>query len=208
MGIETHLLTLETLDGVRLEADLVRPPDALVAAVLCHPHPLYGGERTNPVIDSVFRHLIAVGAAVLRFDFRGAGGSDGQHGGGTDERIDVSAAVDALGSVTDAPLWIVGYSFGASVALDVAHPRADGWVGIAPPLAAMPGGRVAATDHRPKHLLVPRHDQYSPPEKTAAAVADWPATTVEVVEGADHFLNGHMQHIAARVAALIGAPAP
>jgi uncharacterized protein len=207
VGIETHVLTLETLDGVRLEADLVRPPDASVAAVLCHPHPLYGGQRTNPVIDTVFRHLVAVGAAVLRFDFRGAGGSDGEHGGGTDERIDVSAAVDALGSVTDAPLWIVGYSFGASVALDVAHQRADGWVGIAAPLAAMPGARVAGSDHRPKHLLVPQHDQYSPPEQTAVAVAAWPATTVETIEGADHFLNGHLQHVATRVAALIGASA-
>lgn len=207
MGIETHVLTLETLDGVRLEADLVRPPNACVAAVLCHPHPLFGGERTNAVVDAVFRHLIAIGAAVLRFDFRGAGGSEGDHGGGIDERIDVSTAVDTLSSVTDAPLWIIGYSFGASVALDVAHPRADGWVGIAPPLAAMSGPRVAGTDHRPKHLLVPAYDQYSPPEQTAAAVADWPATTVEVIEGADHFLNGHLQHVAGRVAALIGAPA-
>lgn len=204
MGIETHVLTLETLDGVRLEADLVRPTDARVAAVLCHPHPLYGGQRTSPVVDTVFRHLVSLGAAVLRFDFRGAGGSDGDHGGGIDERIDVSAAVDALGSVTDAPLWIVGYSFGASVALDVAHPRADGWIGIAPPLAALPAPRVAGSDHRPKHLLVPRHDQFSPPEKTESAVADWPATTVEVIEGADHFLNSHLHDVAVRVAILLG----
>jgi alpha/beta superfamily hydrolase len=202
--METHELTLETLDGVRLEADLARPAAPRAAAVLCHPHTLYGGERTNAVGSAVFRHLAALDVAVLRFDFRGAGGSEGSHGGGTDERMDVSAAVDALAMVTDAPLWLVGYSFGASVALDVAHPRADGWVGIAPPLAALPGTRVAATDHRPKHLLVPQHDQFSPPERTAEAVAEWSATTIEIIDGADHFLNAQLQHVADRVAALIG----
>lgn len=204
MGNETHVLTLETLDGVRLEADLVSPPGARAAVVLCHPHPVYGGQRTNAVVETVFRHLVGLDVAALRFDFRGAGGSEGQHDGGTAERLDVAAAVDALATVTDAPLWIVGYSFGAAVALDVAHPRADGWVAVAPPFSAMPGAHVAGGDHRPKHLLVPRHDQYSSPEQTAAAVADWPATTIDVIEGADHFLNGHLQQVADRVAALIG----
>ena len=204
MGIETHVIVVETLDGVRLEADLARPDHPVAAAVVCHPHPLYGGERTNPVVDTVFRHLLARGVAVLRFDFRGAGGSEGQHGGGTDERLDVAAAIDTLVSVTDAPLWLVGYSFGAAVALDVAHPRADGWIAIAPPLAAMPAERVAATDHRPKHLMVPSRDQYSPPERTAELVAGWPSTTVDVIEGADHFLNGHLQTVADRVAARLG----
>jgi alpha/beta superfamily hydrolase len=204
VGIETHELTLHTLDGVHLEADLARPAQPRAAVVLCHPHPLYGGRRTNAVVDAIFQHLVGLDVAALRFDFRGAGGSDGSHGGGTDERIDVATAVDALAAVTDAALWIVGYSFGASVALDVAHPRAEGWVGIAPPLAAMPGPRVAGVDHRPKHLLVPQHDQYSPPERTAEAVAGWPATTIEIIDGADHFLTGHLQHVAERVADLIG----
>jgi alpha/beta superfamily hydrolase len=203
VGIETHVLSLETLDGVRLEADLARPADAVAAVVLCHPHPLYGGERTNAVIDAIFHHLVEHRVAALRFDFRGAGGSEGEHGGGTDERIDVAAAVDALSTVTEAPLWIVGYSFGAAVGLDVGHPRVDGWVAVAPPLAAMPGARIAATDHRPKHLLVPQHDQYSSPAQTSAAVADWPNTSVDVIEAADHFLGGHTQDVASRVLALL-----
>lgn len=204
MGIETHVIVVETLDGIRLEADLGRPDHPAAAAVVCHPHPLYGGERTNAVVDAVFRHLLERNVAALRFDFRGVGGSDGHHGGGIDERLDVAAAVDTLGAVTDAPLWVIGYSFGAAVALDVAHPRADGWIAIAPPLAAMPADRVAATDHRPKHLLVPAHDQYSPPPAIADVVSTWPATTVEVIDGADHFLNGHLSVVASRVATLLG----
>lgn len=203
MRIETHDLSLDTLDGLRLEADLVVPDGAVAAAVLCHPHPAYGGDRHNQVVDTLFRTLPAAGIAVLRFDFRGAGGSDGVHGGGTDERLDVAAAADALAAVTDAGLWLVGYSFGAAVALDVAHPRADGWVAVAAPLTMSPRRPLAAGDHRPKHLVVARHDQFCDPDATAGAVAGWPATDVVVVEGADHFLAGHVARVATLVTAAI-----
>jgi alpha/beta superfamily hydrolase len=203
VGIETHVIGLETLDGVRLEADVTCPRDAPAAVVVCHPHPLYGGERTNPVVDTVFRHLGALGCAVLRFDFRGAGGSDGTHDGGTAERLDVAAAIDALAGLTDAPLSLVGYSFGSSVALDVVHPRIERWVGIAPPFIDAPTSRVAASDHRPKLLLVAQHDQFSPPDRLRAAVDGWSNTSIEVVESADHFLGGRLQHVADRVAAFV-----
>jgi alpha/beta superfamily hydrolase len=204
VAVETHQISVEALDGVRLDADLARPPAPRAAAVLCHPHPLYGGDRHNAVIDTVFRHLLSLDVAVLRFDFRGAGGSGGEHDEGVAERLDVAAAADALVAVTDAPLWLVGYSFGASVALDVAHPRAEGWVGIAPPFTATPTTRVAAGDHRPKQLLVAQHDQFSPPDRLRPAVDGWANTTIEVVPSADHFLSGHLQHVAGRVAAALG----
>ncbi|MGD9998978.1 MAG: alpha/beta hydrolase [Ilumatobacteraceae bacterium] len=203
MGIETHVIGLEALDGVRLEADVFCPPGAAAAAVICHPHPLYGGERTNPVVDTVFRHLSSLGCAVLRFDFRGAGGSDGAHDSGTAERLDVAAAIDALARLTDAPLSLIGYSFGSSVALDVVHPRVERWVGIAPPFTEVPTSRLAGSDHRPKLLLVAQHDQFSPPDRLRVAVEGWANTTVEVVDSADHFLSGRLQHVADRVAAFV-----
>ena len=98
----------------------------------------------------------------------------------------------ALSRATDAPIWIAGYSFGAAVGLDVAHPRIDGWLAVAPPLAVMPGARVAASDHRPKHLLIAGHDQFSPPEATTDATRDWRNTTSTVLGTADHFLAGHL----------------
>jgi alpha/beta superfamily hydrolase len=102
-----------------------------------------------------------------------------------------------VAAATDAPLWLAGYSFGAAVALDVAHPRIDGWLAVAPPLAVMPGPRIAGADHRPKHLLVPGHDQFSPPDATAEAVAEWRNTDTTVLPSADHFLAGHLAQVVA-----------
>lgn len=202
MTMETQAIHLHTADGVRLAADVVAVPDARAAAVLCHPHPLYGGDRHHPLITGLAAHLASAGIASVRFDFRGGGSSEGTHGGGVDERLDVEAALDAAPGLTSGPLWLIGYSFGAAVALATAAPQIAGWVAIAPPLAMMPPGLSSATDPRPKALVVPRHDQFSPPDAVAVATVDWTATTLTVVESADHFLNGHL----ARVIDLAAAP--
>lgn len=194
MAIETVDLT--TLDGVRLAADFAVHPTAEVAAVLCHPHPLYGGDRHSPVVDHLFRSLDAAGVMTVRFDFRGAGESDGTHGEGADERLDVAAAVDLLAMCTDAPVWLVGYSFGAAVALDVVHPRVHGWVAVAPPLAMMPGTRLAAADHRPKLVVLAGHDQFGRPDQVLPVVGTWINTEHTVLTTADHFLAGHLTQVA------------
>lgn len=193
MGIETLRIGIETVDHVHLDGDLTTVDGAVAAAVLCHPHPLYGGDRRNPVIDALFTGLPAAGVTVLRFDFRGVGESEGTHGDGIDERLDVAAAVDLLAAASDAPLWTVGYSFGALVALATTHPRIDGWVAIAPPLAALKGSPPgAALDHRPVRLIIGRHDQFTTPDQAAPIVAGWRNTTTDVIESADHFLAGHL----------------
>jgi uncharacterized protein len=197
VAIETHQVTLYTADGLRLDGDLSTSDGARAAAVVCHPHPLYGGTRFDSVVDALVRTLPQVGVDVLRFDFRGVNDSEGTHGGGVDERLDVAAALDHLRSRTDLPLVLAGYSFGAAVVLDTVHPDVVGWLAVAPPLAMMPGPRAAAHDPRPKHLLVAGHDQFSPPEPTAAAVADWTATTSTVLPSADHFLAGHLGRVGA-----------
>ena len=98
-----------------------------------------------------------------------------------------------------------GYSFGALVALDVAHPRLDAWLAVAPPLVMASHAPVAASDARPKLLLVAEHDQFCPPVGTAAATHGWPATTVETLDGADHFLSGHTAAVARRAATFVSA---
>jgi len=204
VAIETHDVALQTLDGLRLDGDLAVPSGQVSAGVVvCHPHPRFGGDRFNSVVDAMFRGLAEAGCLVLRFDFRGVNGSEGVHGDGVDERIDAAAAVDVLAAATDAPLWLAGYSFGAAVALDVAHPRIDGWLAVAPPLAVMPGPRIAGSDHRPKHLLVPGHDQFSPPDATAEAVAAWRNTDTTVPPSADHFLAGHLAQVVAWAVAAV-----
>jgi alpha/beta superfamily hydrolase len=200
---ETTVLT--TADGLALEADVFLPEQPWGAAVVAHPHPLYGGDRTNPVVEAVTRALHAGGAAAVRFDFRGVGRSEGEHDDGVGERLDVAAAVELAAQLAgDGPLLVAGYSFGALVALNVTDPRITAWVAIAPPLTMAPRP-LAAGDHRAKLLLVAEHDQFCPPVKAAAAAEGWSNTTLDTITMADHFLGGRSGAAAERAAAFAQA---
>ncbi len=199
--------TLHAADGVELAAEWSLPDEPVAAVVLAHPHPLMGGSMRSGVVDSLFHDLPLRGVAALRFDFRGAGASGGTHDGGRAEADDVRTASKRLSELaTGAPRWLVGWSFGADVSLQVTDGDLRGWVLIAPPLAIVDAAdRGAATDPRPKLLLVPEHDQYRDPSAATAEVAAWAATTVEVVPGTDHFLAGRFALVADLVAAAVGA---
>jgi alpha/beta superfamily hydrolase len=204
--IPVTVVALETTDGTALSAEF--SPSAtvstLAAAVLLHPHPTMGGDMFAPVPDHLFRNLPAEGFAVLRFDFRGAGSSGGTHGGGAPEALDVAAAVEHLTEVAGQPVWLVGWSFGADVSLQVIHPAIAGWVCIAAPLRSVPIDAMSArSDPRPKHLLVPEHDQFAPPEVVEEAVAEWANTTIQPIPGADHFLNGRLGAVNLATAAIL-----
>lgn len=202
MRIET--LLLETVDGLHLEADLAVPPAPRGAIVIAHPHPLHGGNRHHPVVDAMFRSFPPAGFAAIRFDFRGVGSSEGVHGGGLDERLDVAAAVDAVAPFAlDGPFVACGYSFGAVLALQVADPRLTAWIGVAPPLSHLDADPVAAADLRPKLLLVAAHDQYTDPDAVRARTADWQNTAVDVVEMTDHFLTGRAGVVALEAVAFV-----
>lgn len=182
---------LTTVDGLTLEAEAHIPEQAWAAAVLTHPHPLHGGTMRSLVPSTLFAALPLAGVACLRFNFRGVEGSGGSHDGGVGERYDVVAAVDALAATAPGvPLALVGWSFGADVALAVTDPRVAGWCAVAPPLRTHTDDMAAATDARPKLLLVPERDQFRPPGEAAELTARWVNTRIEVIPGADHFLVG------------------
>jgi alpha/beta superfamily hydrolase len=185
---------LETVDGLVLDAVLDAPSAPVGAAVVAHPHPLYGGSKENPVVAAIADGLVDAGLVTVRFDFRGVGRSEGEHGGGVDERLDLTAAIDAVAPFAgDGPLVVAGYSFGAAVALSVADPRASGWLLVAPPLGnprVSSGPVLASGDHRRKKLLVPEHDQFATPAVVHDVVAGWPAVEGAVAPDADHFLMG------------------
>jgi alpha/beta superfamily hydrolase len=102
-------------------------------------------------------------------------------------RADTLTALDLVGTDSAA---LIGYSFGAAVALGVADPRVVGWFGVAPPLRKGDFSVVAA-DPRPKKILVPECDQFSSPTQVSKLVAAWVNTTVTILVGADHFMVGH-----------------
>ncbi len=184
---------VRTEDGGQVEADLIAAAEPWAGVVVCHPHPAYGGDRHNVVVDRVFHALGAAGATALRFDFRPDG----------DNAADVRAGLDAVEEHVGpgCPLWLVGYSFGADVALSVGDERVAGWAAVAPPLKFGPPARAATGDPRPVLAVVPEHDQFNPPARLRSAVATWPDATVVVVAGADHFLVGAAGRVADTVLA-------
>ena len=188
---------LHSRDGVVLEAEYAAPLGTRRGTVvLCHPHPQYGGTMRSIVISALFEALPGAGIACLRFNFRGVEGSAGEHTGGVGEVEDVQAAVDAAASGTvDGPLVLVGWSFGADMALSVVDARIAGWVAIAPPLRFRPDFDPVARDTRPKHLVLAQHDEFRSPSDVQADVAPWNSITTEIVPGASHFFIGRTDRV-------------
>ncbi|HAA65226.1 MAG TPA: hypothetical protein DCE10_00105, partial [Acidimicrobiaceae bacterium] len=112
-----------TSDNVVLEAEYILPSSCSAIAVLSHPHPLYGGDMHNIVIQDLFNRLPDASIAALRYNFRGVQNSAGSHGDGETEVFDSQGAfrfASALGQ--GKPVISVGYSFGADVSLTADDP--------------------------------------------------------------------------------------
>jgi alpha/beta superfamily hydrolase len=196
-----------TSDNVELAADLLAHPSPVARAVVTHPHPLYGGDRHNPVVDTVFRALHDHGVSVLRFNFRGVGTSEGTHGEGVSERLDVMAAINTVvaeGSDQDLPLLLCGYSFGADVALAVDHDAVRGWFVVAPPLA-IGSDFTERTDPRPVHIAAASNDQFRSADAAVEATSSWPQVEVHEITGADHFFAGHTAALVGPLNSALGA---
>jgi alpha/beta superfamily hydrolase len=190
-------------DGIELEAELALP-DATsgpprAAAVLCHPHPQHGGSMRSIVVSALFDALPRAGVVCLRFNFRGVERSGGRYDEGRGERHDVLAAVRALDAEIDehVPLVLMGWSFGADLALVTADDRLAGWVAIAPPLRFTADFAAVASDARPKLLVLAQHDEFRDPASVVEETEAWNETTVEVVPGASHFFVGRTDRVIA-----------
>ena len=190
--------TLTTADGLSLEAQWAIPAQPHAKVVIAHPHPQHGGNMHSLVVSTLFTHLSGAGCAVLRFNFRGVGGSEGEHDFGEGEQLDVRAAVAAMAEAGDAecPLVLAGWSFGADLALTCDASELTGWFLVAPPLRVLSVDRFkAAPDPRPKWLAVPERDQFNPPDQAQATVASWSNAEIHTVGGADHFLVGRTEKL-------------
>ena len=195
---DTQPVQFTTSDGVTISGDLRVPDAPRAGAIICHPHPQYGGNRYNNVVQALFDALPAAGIAALRFDFRS------EYDDGRGEGLDAIAALEHIDSaVPDVSFAVTGYSFGAMIVLGLDDERIVAKVLAAPPLAAMPIERGMDV---PTLVLTPAHDQFSAPEATNAIISDWPQTTHETIDSADHFLVGRTAQVAERtVEFLLGA---
>ncbi len=189
-------MSVEVPDGPTLEARLGLIEGARGGLVICHPHPLYGGDMENPVVVRAAEVGSESGLSTLRFNFRGVGRSTGDHAHGRGEQHDVQAALTMLQSrVPDGrPLGLAGYSFGAWIAAAVATGRAFPLAGlclIAPPLTMFDFGTLDGADL--DILLVSgTRDPYCPPRDLALLAKRLLAAHTVTVDGADHFFFGKL----------------
>jgi alpha/beta superfamily hydrolase len=191
-------------DSGTCEGVFVSPNEAARApgVALCHPHPLHGGDMENNVIRAFAEAFAVVGFAILRFNFRGVGKSEGRYGEGIGEQKDAKAAltwIAAQPGVDAARLFLAGYSFGARVTLAVAstEPRLGGFIVIAPPV--LRGDWPSLESSRgPKIFLCGDRDPYAPPEILTGLVKSLPEPKRLVIfPDADHFFVGQ-EHILAK----------
>lgn len=197
--------------GPLLEGMLHVPEGAgpFLGAVICHPHPQYGGSMDVPLIVALARAMAPTGWVALRFNFRGVGQSQGTYDEGRGEVEDVEAAAAYLGAQSAAegqPLALVGYSFGAWVALEAAHRLAPAAVAaVALPLWRMPEGWLADL-HAPKLFIAGDRDTVCPVAELKAWAARLPgATELVILTRADHYLAGREGQVADEVARFLRA---
>jgi uncharacterized protein len=196
----------------RIEALLnVGQEDAPYAALVCHPHPLFGGTMHNKVVYHAMKALQAYGLPVLRFNFRGAGLSEGAHANGHGEEEDVRAALDWLQQQYRRPILCAGFSFGSSVGLRACcgDPRVEGMAALGLPVRA--GGRqyhykFLAGCGQPKLFISGAADEYGSQEEVEAAVAGAaPPAKLVMVPGADHFFTGKLEQVQLALSAWLEA---
>jgi alpha/beta superfamily hydrolase len=188
-------LTLAVPGGPELEARIALIEDARGGLVICHPHPLYGGDMDNPVVVRVAEVGSESGLSTLRFNFRGVGRSTGTHARGQGEQDDLRVAMDALRARVPEgrPLGVAGYSFGAWIAAQVtgSHVPAAALCLIAPPLDMLDFGSFAGTDVDVL-LVAGTRDPYCPHPALAVLANRLPSARIDTIEGADHFFFGKL----------------
>ena len=194
--------------NLSLEGVLATPNDlssAYPGVVVCHPHPLFGGDMNNQVVLEVCGALVAAGFATLRFNFRGVGNSQGEHTKGEREPQDVYSALDFLGHWTGVDrrrLGLAGYSFGAAVILShlSRYKKVKTFALISPPLSAIKSP-IIVEDNRAKLFIVGDRDRLvqAPSLKEALCALPQPSE-YHLVPGADHSWRGHENEVALGVA--------
>ncbi len=196
------------LDGPagKLEAMLEIPDDEPREAVLvCHPHPLHGGTMHNKVVHRMARGLRRSGAAVLRFNFRGAGASEGVHDYGRGEIEDARAALEWLRALYhDLPYSVAGFSFGSTIAMRLACALGTVARMIAAGFPTRGGGiPELSLCRRPKFFIQSTHDRYGPRaelERLFQTFSD-PKRLIWI-EARDHFFTGALDRLETTVAEL------
>jgi alpha/beta superfamily hydrolase len=183
----------------RLEAILMSPASApAAAAVVCHAHPLHGGMMHFKVVFRAAKALQSAGVAVLRFNFRGVGRSEGRFDGGRGEQDDARAALDEMERrFPGRRLVLGGFSFGSVVALrvGVGDPRVRALMVLGYPATFLEGS-IPLDGPKPRLFVQGEQDQFGSGDAIRALVEPLsePRSLV-VVPGTDHFFDGRLDEL-------------
>jgi alpha/beta superfamily hydrolase len=193
------------LEALLWTSALDEPP---YAAVVCHPHPLFAGTMHNKVVYQVAKTLHRRGMPVLRFNFRGAGLSEGQHAGGFGERGDVQAAIDFLAAEYPArPIVLAGFSFGSWVGLRVGckDARVEKLIGLGVPVNKSNLEYLHECE-KPKLIVQGGNDEFGSRNNVEALFAQMPEPKqLVIVEGVDHFFVGKLAEVGTAIDAWLDA---
>ncbi|PYS96428.1 MAG: alpha/beta hydrolase [Acidobacteria bacterium] len=173
------------------------------AAVVCHPHPLFGGTMHNKVVHAAAEAMVRLGIPVLRFNFRGVGVSGGTHDNGVGEQDDLRCVLDHLaGRFPGRPLLAAGYSFGSYIALRVgcADARVGALIAIGAPVGLFNYGFLQDC-RKPLAFIQGDQDSFGPLGLVLTLAAALPGgARVLVVPGATHSFADRLDDLAIRVA--------
>ena len=186
-----ELVTITGPGDIHLEGILDRQ-ETNKAVVVTHPHPLYGGNMDVPVVCRMAACFQSAGFAVLRFNFRGTGGSTGNFDNGRGEQDDVKSALAFLSDQGYDQLFLAGYSFGAWVNAHVvsAGVEVTDHIMISPPAALLSFNSVDKLPHTGL-IVTGEDDDLAPDFMVHDLVSKWQISPrVEVLSGVDHFYAG------------------
>jgi len=175
----------------------ISPHSRKQAAVITHPHPLYGGDLANPVVEAITQTYARKGITTLRFNFRGVGRSEGVYANGIGEQEDVLAAIDVLVKSGFRDIHLAGYSFGAWVNGHITSlpPEVSAMILVSPPVAFMD---YSAAPAQPllKLVITGSDDEIAPPEIIKGHLPNWnPESELVVIDDADHFFFSRFQQL-------------
>jgi alpha/beta superfamily hydrolase len=191
-------------EGLRLEGLFHKPNTAAPAraAVVCHPHPLYGGSMLDVVVQAILAAMWSLDYATLRFNFRGVGRSEGEHDNGYGEVLDAQSAVKWMAGsagIQRDRLILAGYSFGAIVAVNagVKLSEVDPVVAVAPPIVTDGIREISAMKKR-LVVVAGEEDRYCPASQLEVLRnALLGLMRLKVIPDADHFFAGQEDEVTA-----------
>jgi hypothetical protein len=183
-------------EGYELEG-LFNIKDEKKGVAVTHPHPLYGGDMFNLVVESIVHVYDLKDYSTLKFNFRGVGGSGGTYDNGVGEQADVLSAVSFLADMGMDQIDLAGYSFGAWVNAHVLQKDTpvNRMIMVSPPVGFMDFASVS-TMNSLKYVVTGNRDDIAPANAVKKLIASWnPDARFDIIDGADHFYGGYLDQL-------------